>query len=93
MKPLKQSKPSTGSGKKFTFMRIAQSKAGKLYAEATADISIKKGERFFLNDPRVFLSEEQQSELEENGRIELSTPAGNTYTLYSSLFAEVVKVS
>lgn len=90
MKPLK-AKSNSSSGKKLTFLRLATSQSGKLYAEATADITIKKGERFFVNDPRTFLSEEELEELQSNGKLERTTASGKTYTLYDSLFAEVVK--
>lgn len=98
-KPKSFSKPSaqpsqqtSESGPKVTFLRLTYSRSGNLYAEATADIQIKKGEKFAVNDPRKFLSKEQVAELEENGEIELQTKNGKSYKLYSSLFANVVKL-
>lgn len=96
-KPKAFSKPAAArqSGspvKRQTLLRVLTSKAGNLYAEAVADITLKKGDRLTVNDPRKFLSEEQVNELEETGKIVLKTPSGKEYTLYSSLVSEIVKL-
>ena len=77
--------------RKNVFFKIQTSRTGKMYAEAVKDFSVSKGEKFAVLDPRQFLSPEQVGELEENGKITLSTPSGKEYTLYASLVSEVAK--
>jgi hypothetical protein len=77
--------------KKTVLFRIQTSKAGKMYAEATTDVQISKGERFAVLDPRQFLNDSQIKELEAEGKVVTKTPSGKDFTIYASLFAEVAR--